>query len=167
MQHPGIVPVNEMHETEQEPFYTMRFAEGRTLALALAEYHRQPTPAALHDLLGVFVQVCNTLAYVHSRGVVHRDLKPANVVRGSFGEVVVLNWGLALVLGERCGVSPPVSVPPVWVDDPVRSKAARGTPGYMAPEQARGEIDRIDERADVFGLGAIFARSSPADAPKK
>jgi hypothetical protein len=91
LQHPGIVPVYEMLSSEQGPFYTMRFVEGRTLAGAIADYHRQPAPAALHDLLGVFVQVCNTLAYAHSRGVVHRDLKPANVELGSFGEVVVLD----------------------------------------------------------------------------
>ena len=154
LQHPGIVPVYEMLQSQQGPFYTMRFVEGRTLSQAIADYHRQPTPAALHDLLGVFVQVGNTLAYAHSRGVVHRDLKPANVILGSFGEVVVLDWGLAMVLGERRGVSPPVTA--VWVDDPVMSKAAGGTPGYMAPEQARGEIERLDERADVFGLGAIL-----------
>jgi serine/threonine-protein kinase len=155
LQHPGIVPVYEVLDSGQGPFYTMRFVEGRTLAQAVADYHRQPTPAALHDLLAVFVQVCQTLAYAHSRGVVHRDLKPANVVVGSFGEVVLLDWGLALVLASRGGERPEAGGA-VWVDDPVLSKAAGGTPGYMAPEQARGEIDAIDERADVFGLGAIL-----------
>jgi serine/threonine-protein kinase len=156
LQHPGIVPVYEMLQSESGPVYTMRFVEGRTLAQAIAECHRQPTPAALHDLLGAFAQVCNTLAYAHSKGVVHRDLKPANVLLGGFGEVVVLDWGLALVLASRERARRNETSTTVQVDDPVLSKAAGGTPAYMAPEQARGEIDRVDERADVFGLGGIL-----------
>jgi serine/threonine-protein kinase len=173
LQHPGVAPVYEMHDAGQGPFYTMRFVEGRTLAQALAAHHRPGSsdfaraehglgPEGPHALLGAFVQVANTLAYAHSRGVVHRDLKPANVVLGSFGEVVVLDWGLALVRGaDPAGAE----CPAVWVDDPVHSKAAGGTPGYMAPEQARGERDRIDERADVFGLGAILCEVLTGQPP--
>ncbi len=159
LEHPGIVPVYEVIEREGEaPAYTMRLVRGRTLTEAVREYHgRQAGNAVvLRDLLQAFVAVCNTLAYAHSRGVVHRDLKGSNVVLGPFGEVVVLDWGMAKVLAT--GESEERPVRPLAEGDLEATEAGRvgGTPGYMAPEQARGQAELIDRRTDVFGLGAVL-----------
>ena len=144
----------------------MKLVKGRTLAALLeaaARPGRRPAPVP-----GVFEQVCQTMAYAHARGVIHRDLKPSNVMVGAFGEVQVMDWGLAKVLAaggaaddERAERRRPTES----VIRTVRSGSAAdaslagsvlGTPAYMAPEQAGGEIDALDERADVFGLGAIL-----------
>ena len=169
LQHPGIVPVYELGtfpEPDRRPYFAMKLVKGRTLAALL---HERTDPA--HDLprfLSIFEQVCQTMAYAHARGVIHRDLKPSNVMVGSFGEVQVMDWGLAKVL-PRGGIADEAGAQPVQetVIMTVRSGSAGsgsesqagsvlGTPAYMAPEQARGEVERIDERADVFGLGAIL-----------
>jgi len=167
LQHPGIVPVYELGAfPDRRPFLAMKLVRGRTLAALLAE---RPDPS--HDLprfLAIFEQVCQTVAYAHARRVIHRDLKPSNVMVGSFGEVQVMDWGLAKVLTEG-GVADERRRPDLAVDatqvQTVRSEGSgseslagsvMGTPAYMAPEQARGEVDRLDERADVFGLGAIL-----------
>src|SRR5262249_24470863 len=148
LQHPGIVPVYTLGEAGPgRPYFTMKLVEGQTLAALLAE---RASPA--HDLtrfLKVFEQVCQTLAYAHSRGVIHRDLKPANVMVGAFGEVQVMDWGLARRLGATAEDGPAGSLV-----EPSRTGGGRvlGTPAYMAPEQARGEAERLDERCDVFGL---------------
>jgi eukaryotic-like serine/threonine-protein kinase len=167
LQHPGIVPVYELGTfPDRRPFLAMKLVRGRTLAALLGE---RPAPA--HDLprfLAVFEQVCQTVAYAHSRRVIHRDLKPSNVMVGSFGEVQVMDWGLAKVLPEG-GVADerkrPDGAEAVTQVRTLRTEGSGsnslagsvlGTLAYMAPEQARGEIDRVDERADVFGLGAIL-----------
>src|SRR5262245_45719339 len=164
LEHPGIVPVYDYgKQSTNQPFYTMRFVKGRTLTEAAREYqaHRasgQANPIELIALLNAFTTVCNTIAYAHSRGVIHRDLKGDNVILGDFGEVVVLDWGLAKVIGE----SDPV-------DDGEHERSHQigrveltnqgqtvGTPGYMAPEQAAGRPDLIDRRTDIYGLGALL-----------
>ncbi len=166
LQHPGIVPVYELGAfADQRPYFTMKLVKGRTLSALLAG-RQSPT----HDLprfLSVFEAVCQTLAYAHARGVIHRDLKPSNVMVGSFGEVQVMDWGLAKVLKEG-GVAdepPAQAAPEVSVIATVRSGSdvddsqagsVLGTPAYMAPEQAAGEVERVDRRADVFGLGSIL-----------
>jgi serine/threonine-protein kinase len=154
LQHPGIVPVYQLGECpDRRPYFTMKVVEGRTLADLLDD---RPSPR--HDLprfLTVFEQVCQTVAYAHSKGVVHRDLKPANVMVGAFGEVQVVDWGLAKVLTGAGGAAGEGA----WAE-PAAAADMRtgvvGTPAYMAPEQARGEVEAIDERADVFGLGGIL-----------
>lgn len=147
LQHPGIVPVYEMApENEDGPaYYTMRFVRGQTFTEAVRAHHeaRSPDRVGLIRLLGAFVRVCQTIAYAHTQGVVHCDLKGQNVILGDFGEVIVLDWGLASSIGEA--------------DYPGRvTRRLPGTPAYMAPEQARGQVDRLGPRTDIFGLGAIL-----------
>ncbi|HEY1377108.1 MAG TPA: serine/threonine-protein kinase, partial [Gemmataceae bacterium] len=173
LQHPGIVPVYELAPgaaaggpaDDDPPFYTMRLVQGRTLTEAIAAYHarraaRRASPVERATLLNAFVSVCHTVAYAHSKGVVHRDLKPENVVLGDYGEVVVLDWGFAKELaaadeatedGRLSATTPDAGRPA-----PHHSVAGQvlGTPAYMAPEQAAGEP--VDERSDVYGLGAIL-----------
>jgi WD40 repeat protein len=184
LQHPGIVPIHASGRLpDGRPFFTMKLVKGQTLAHLLRD---RGTPGAdasssLPRLLAIFEQVCQTMAYAHSRRVIHRDLKPANIMVGAFGEVQVMDWGLAKVLAsESAGVGrignlshgePPEEVPepimtetvslirPVQGDTPrssTQTGAAMGTWAYMPPEQARGEIDHLDECCDVFSLGAIL-----------
>ena len=161
MEHPGIVPVYELGRTKSGvPYYTMKFVRGsRTLATALAEVHDQPLESRL-ELLEPFLKICDTIRYAHSRRVMHRDLKPDNIALGEFGEVVVLDWGLAKLSGEEPG-----DLRSRWQGsvkafrDSTEMKtlsSAVGTPGYMAPEAAQGLTEVLDERSDVYSLGAIL-----------
>jgi serine/threonine-protein kinase len=176
LQHPGIVPVYELGTfPDRRPYFAMKLVKGETLASLL---QKRTGPA--HDLprfLAIFEQVCQTVAYTHARGVIHRDLKPSNVMVGSFGEVQVMDWGLAKVLPQG-GVADEGESQPIHetIIVTVRSGSSGtgsesqagsvlGTPAYMAPEQARGEMDRIDERADVFGLGAILCEVLTGQPP--
>jgi serine/threonine-protein kinase len=167
LQHPGIVPVYELGAFgPNQPYFTMKLVQGRTLAALLTE--RADPADDRPRFLGIFAQVCQTMAYAHARGVIHRDLKPSNIMVGAFGEVQVMDWGLAKVL-PRGGIAEqpqdPTDAAAARVIRTVRSgsdaDASRagsvlGTPAYMAPEQARGAVEGIDERADVFGLGSIL-----------
>jgi serine/threonine-protein kinase len=167
LQHPGIPPVHELGRLpDGRPYFAMKLVKGRTLADLLAG--RADLRQDLPRFLAIFEQVCQTVAYAHARGVIHRDLKPANVMVGSFGEVQVMDWGMAKVLsqGGDAGASPDRQVPEG--DTVIRTgrsgstaEASQpgtvlGTPSFMPPEQARGEVDQIDERADVFSLGAVL-----------
>jgi serine/threonine-protein kinase len=178
LQHPGVAPVHELGELpDGRPFFTMKQVMGQTLAELLpapqgvsaapARGQAGGLPAAAR-LLAVFAQVCQTMAYAHSRGILHRDLKPANVMVGAFGEVQVMDWGLAKVL-TGAGAAPRPSAPPgpplstvctVRTAQPeseqTEAGTVLGTPAYMPPEQARGEVELLDEHADVFGLGGIL-----------
>jgi serine/threonine-protein kinase len=172
LQHPGVVPVYEMGQLPDErPYFTMKLVKGQTLAKLLAE--RTAAGRDRPRLLKVFEQVCQAVAYAHARGVIHRDLKPANVMVGAFGEALVMDWGLAKVLPEGSAAD---ETEPRPTDGTVvrtgrggsattgragsRTQAGvvLGTPAYMAPEQARGEVDQLDERCDVFGLGGILCQ---------
>jgi serine/threonine-protein kinase len=162
LQHPGVVPVYELGQFDDgRPFFTMKLVKGRTLADLLKG--RASPQEDLPRFLGIFEQLCQTLAYAHSKGVIHRDLKPSNVMVGAFGEVQVMDWGLAKVLQAPRGADPESTLGTVI--GTVRSRATAdedgrtgvvGTPAYMAPEQARGPDAAVDERADVFGLGACL-----------
>jgi tetratricopeptide (TPR) repeat protein len=169
LQHPGVVPVHAVGRLpDGRPYFTMKLVRGRTLAQLLAE--RASPASELPRFVQVFEQVCQTVAYAHSNGVIHRDLKPANVMVGAFGEVQVMDWGLAKHLGEASGErQPPVDKQPgpngSGGPDATQEGTILGTPAYMAPEQARGEVGRLDERADVFGLGAILCEVLTGRAP--
>lgn len=160
LQHPNIVPVYEVIRGGR-PFYAMKLVDGETLSDAIQRHHAQLRAGhadrlSLPRLLNAFVNVCEALAYAHSRGVIHRDLKPQNVVLGGYGEVIVLDWGLAKVMGESDDDAPPIALSPDAQTDLTRAGATFGTPAYMAPEQAAGRIDLIDPRTDIFGLGAML-----------
>jgi serine/threonine-protein kinase len=166
LEHPGIIPVYELVRARdgRQPFYTMRFVKGRTLSAAARAYHdkrmaAQAVALELPALLNAFVTVCNTVAYAHSRGVIHRDLKGQNVILGDFGEVVVIDWGLAKLLGRPESEASAVAVvlDEAGADSGYTVQGqALGTPAYMAPEQAAGRLELIDRRTDVYGLGAIL-----------
>ena len=160
LQHPGIVPVYELGlDGEGQPYFSMKLVKGKTLAALLKEGE-----TSRRRLLTIFEQVCQTMAYAHARGVVHRDLKPANIMVGAFGEVQVVDWGFAKVLGQG-GIADERPRPDVSVIATVRSSgegsdsiagSVMGTPAYMPPEQALGQVEALDERSDVFALGAIL-----------
>jgi hypothetical protein len=173
LEHPGVVPVYELGrdpETDR-PFYVMRFIRGRTLTEVARAFHagRRPgwyEPMDLVRLLSAFVSVCNTIAYAHARGVLHRDLKGGNIILGEFGEVAVLDWGVAKRLDRGDDGEP---VPPDPGADPeateTRVGELVGTVAYMAPEQAEGRLDRVGPHSDVFGLGAILYEILTGHAP--
>ncbi len=162
LQHPGTVPVYEMGNTSDGcPYFSMKLVKGQTLATLLA--HRSSPAYELPRFLNIFEAVCQAVAYAHSKGVIHRDLKPGNIMVGAFGEVQVMDWGLAKVLrgdsedAER--TTPGTVVRTVRSDSTAEgdwTHGAVGTLAFMAPEQARGEQDAVDERADVFGMGAVL-----------
>jgi serine/threonine protein kinase len=133
LEHPGIVPVHDFGLlADGRLFYAMKRVRGERL-------DRWADGRGLHERLGAFLRICDAVAFAHAHGVVHRDLKPANVMVGEFGEVLVLDWGIARVRGESD-----------------TSGIVAGTPDYMAPEQVRGDRD-VDERADVFALGTMLS----------
>lgn len=161
LSHPGTVPVYEYNEGDDEPFYTMKFVSGRTLAEVIEEYHdrRRRGETGLADLVPLlqkFTAVCQTIAYAHSQRIVHRDVKGENVVVGEFGEVIVLDWGLAKRI-DPSRESTVTGLETDSTDSQVTMQGERlGTPVFMAPEQARGDIEAIDERTDVYQLAALL-----------
>jgi serine/threonine protein kinase len=152
LQHPSIVPVYEAGRWPGGvPFYAMKLVEGRSLDALIRGC---ADLAARLALLPHFIAVAEAVAYAHQQRVVHRDLKPANVLVGAFGETVVVDWGLARVLGQADGVEHGEEAGAVPLDGRTVSGTVLGTPHFMAPEQARGEA--VDERADVYALGAML-----------
>jgi serine/threonine-protein kinase len=152
LEHPGIVPVHEVGTLpDGRLFYTMRLVRGRRLD----DLVEQGAPR--EERLRAFERLCEAVAFAHAHGVIHRDLKPENVMVGAFGEVLVMDWGVAKV---RSG-GPDDAATRVEASRAPRRRvtaagAVLGTPGYMAPEQAQGEARRADERSDVYALGAVL-----------
>ena len=182
LEHPGVAPVHAVGETaDGRPCYSMRYIHGETFEQAIGAYHAdgKRSAAKLRELLVHFVTVCNTIAYAHSRGVLHRDLKPANIMIGPYGQTMVIDWGLAKhfqscpslredssseVIPSQCGLQTDTAVS---ADEVTRldiefeqlqtaSGEIVGTPAYMSPEQASGQIAQISACTDVFGLGAVL-----------
>jgi tRNA A-37 threonylcarbamoyl transferase component Bud32/tetratricopeptide (TPR) repeat protein len=166
LSHPGVVPIHGLiWDRHGQPWYVMRFVEGRTLARAIDDYHNPSAtapddrPLAFRELLTRFVAVCDAIAFAHSRDVVHRDLKPANVILGEYGETIVLDWGLATTT-----LTPLADQPPDHLAPPLAHEAeplthdghALGTPAYMSPEQAKGLPAMNRPASDIYGLGAIL-----------
>jgi formylglycine-generating enzyme required for sulfatase activity/tRNA A-37 threonylcarbamoyl transferase component Bud32 len=166
LEHPGIVPVYGLGQyADGRPFYAMRFIRGDSLQEAIAQFHgtKQSRPPGertlgLRKLLGRFLDVCNAIAYAHSRGVLHRDLKPGNILVGKYGETLVVDWGLAKVLGRSELESSEGLLPPSTSGDSALTQAgtALGTPAYMSPEQAAGRLDQLGPTSDVYSLGATL-----------
>ena len=169
LEHPGIVPVHDAGTLpDGRTFYCMKLVEGQTL-------DRYVRKLPLRERLRLFQRIAEPLAFAHSRGIIHRDLKPANVMVGAFGEVLIMDWGLAKVL-DSTAVSPPGlkqvsgheftradqdslkpgALAPANALTTTAHGAILGTPGYMAPEQERGEVNLIDQRTDVFALGSVL-----------
>ncbi len=168
LEHRGIVPVYSLGRFENgRPFYAMRFVSGTSLKDAIAEFHeaefRDPAGVdrslELRRLLGRFVDVCNTVAYTHSRGVLHRDLKPGNIILDEYGETLVVDWGLAKTgaVDVDCAVKG-VTLPPVSTSSNPYTWAGTtmGTPGFMSPEQATGRLSELGPASDVYSLGATL-----------
>lgn len=179
LDHPGVVPVHELGVNgEGRIFFTMRRVRGRDLREILHCVHYRLNDWSETRALTVILRVCEAVAFAHSRGVIHRDLKPANVMVGEFGEVLVMDWGLARVLGreERAGTGGESggSLNTVLGDERTRSPESNlvtlngevlGTPAYMAPEQAQGDVNRLSQRSDVYAIGAMLYHLLAHEAP--
>ncbi|HEY1381031.1 MAG TPA: serine/threonine-protein kinase, partial [Gemmataceae bacterium] len=164
--HPSIVPVYDLGELpDGRPFFVMKLIHGQTLAALLAA---RATPAEdLPRWVRVFEGVCGAVAFAHANGVIHRDLKPSNVMLDEFAVVQVMDWGIAKVLAgapKRAPISPNPAPRPAGIGGATTGAGdldtlpgqMKGTPAFMAPEQARGEVDRVGKASDVFGLGGIL-----------
>jgi serine/threonine protein kinase len=158
LEHPGIAPVHDVGVLpDGRVFYVMKRVRGERLD----SFARGARSRA--ELLRVFRQVCDAVAFAHAAGVIHRDLKPQNVMLGAFGEVLVLDWGVAKLRGQPAG---PISMSGVCAAaEDTATGAVMGTPGYMAPEQLTGRSAAVDERTDVFGLGGILCFLLTGDHP--
>jgi serine/threonine-protein kinase len=162
LEHPSIIPIHELVTTEDRASFSMRLIRGQTLLEALAVWSALPDETdALYRVLNVFLRVCDAVAFAHSRGVVHGDIKPENVMVGAFGEVYLVDWGVASLIPTASGEALEVSVS----SERLTRSGVRGTPAYMAPEQAKGALPEIGERTDVFGLGALLYFILTGQAP--
>jgi serine/threonine protein kinase len=158
LEHPSIVPVHDVGELpDGRVFYAMKFVQGQRLD----EYAK--AESALPNRLRIFQKICEAVAFAHANGVIHRDLKPENIMVGAFGEVLVMDWGLAKILAENIDLKAKSETPrsangtiSLITPNETQHGMVMGTPAYMAPEQKRGEIDQIDQRTDVYALGVIL-----------
>jgi serine/threonine protein kinase len=158
LEHPSIVPIHDCGILADGRFYyAMKLVRGQRLDEPGA------VPAGLTERLQLFLKICDAVAFAHAQGVIHRDLKPQNIMRGAFGEVLVLDWGIAKQLEEPNPMST-AAVAPALPSQTAHGTVA-GTPGYMAPEQARGDVSLVDQRADVYALGALLHFLLTGDAP--
>ena len=158
LEHPHIVPVHDLGlAPDGRPYFTMKLLAGETLEAVLARLRQgdaatlaaHPLPA----LLDIFVRVCEAVAFAHSRGIIHRDIKPANVQIGDYGEVRLIDWGLAKSIGDPAD---PSDLPDLPDSSATLAGTVKGTPGYMAPEQAAGRGTTADVRTDTYALGALL-----------
>jgi serine/threonine protein kinase len=186
LDHPGIVPVHELGlDSTGRVFFTMKLVKGRDLKSIFELVFTGREDWNETRALTVLLKVCEALAYAHKKGVIHRDLKPANVMVGAFGEVYVMDWGLARVLGREdthdLRLQPEPGASSLRTERKEEREEAPdsplftmdgdvvGTPCYMPPEQARGEVERLGPRADVYAIGAmlyhLLARQMPYTSP--
>ena len=170
LEHPGIVPVYSLGtDSDRKPFYAMRFVKGDRLKDAIERLHKSDWSSkealkerrlTLRNLLNRLVAVCNAVAYAHSRGVLHRDLKPSNILLGPYGETLLVDWGLAKVVGREepksAGGEATLRPSSSSGSGETQPGSAIGTPAYMSPEQAESKHDRLGPGTDVYGLGATL-----------
>lgn len=167
LEHPGIVPIYGLGTyANGRPFYAMRFIQGESLQHAIQEYFQSQSDkklgyqsVAFRRLLGRYLDVCQAVGFAHSRGVLHRDLKPGNVMLGKHGETLVVDWGLAKLtssIQENPAPKEGIEIMAGTGSEQTLPGSAIGTPGYMSPEQAQGEIAQLGPATDVYGLGAIL-----------
>lgn len=149
LEHPNIVPVHELAIDDRGiPYFTMKLIQGQSFDKWLRDRSRPlGSTERLEEGLEIFLKVCDAVAYAHHRGVIHRDLKPDNIMVAGFGQVYLMDWGLARLSRTR---------PASGANSQMEAPGPTGTPGYMAPEQARGNPVEMDERSDIFGLGAVL-----------
>lgn len=172
LEHPGIVPVYGLGQyADGRPYYAMRFIRGDSLHDAIEKFHKEESASrdpgeralALRQLLGRFIDVCQAIEYAHSRGILHRDLKPGNIMLGKYGETLVVDWGLAKPVGQtehmpersRSAVDEGV-LAPAMTGAATMMGCAVGTPHYMSPEQAAGQLDLLGPASDVYSLGGTL-----------
>jgi serine/threonine protein kinase len=167
LEHPGVVPVHDVGVLpDGTAFYTMKRVEGMVLTDWLDG--RAGSPAHRFETIQLFLKICDTMAFAHSRGVIHRDLKPRNIMVGTYGEVLVMDWGLAKALGgaardHEAGAGPTrISS---GSDHETVAGTSVGSPAYMSPEQALGQVELVDHRSDVYGLGVILYEMLAAVSP--
>jgi eukaryotic-like serine/threonine-protein kinase len=166
LEHPGVVPVYGLGvDAVGRPYYAMRFINGDSLKAAIAQFHEDQKPRLdagrrsleLRKLLRRFVDVCNAIDYAHSRGVIHRDIKPANIILGRHGETIVVDWGLAKSVGRTDPSTGEQTIAPSSSgSSETLPGSALGTPAYMSPEQARGDLTHVSPRSDIYSLGATL-----------
>jgi serine/threonine-protein kinase len=160
LEHPNIIPVHEMGLSEDgQIYFVMKKVEGRSLGQVIAALRAgdEDTEAVWgrHRLLTAFSQVCNAVAYAHDRGVLHRDLKPDNIMLGPFGQVLLMDWGVARLMGDTSEAAVSEAIDKLTVAHTMDG-AAIGTPGFMSPEQSQGRLHLLDGRSDVWSLGAVL-----------
>ncbi len=163
LEHPGIVPIYGLgNYPDGRPYYAMRFIRGVSLKEKIAEFHSAArlSSRAIRELLGNLIDVCQAVHFAHSKGVIHRDIKPANIMIGDFGETLVVDWGLAKIVGTAepvDGMSEiALSSPDLTNSTNTIAGSAMGTPQFMSPEQARGEWKDIGPTSDIYSLGATL-----------
>ena len=168
LEHPNIVPIHDIGtDVNGSPYFTMKYLRGHSLAVVLKKLNNGDqeslTKYTLPRLLRTFVKVANAMAFAHSKQIIHLDLKPENIHLGEFGEVLVLDWGLAKFIGKEDDFEEVIDTPDKFdkINEETQSMmtldgVAKGTPGYMAPEQAAGKNKEKDERTDIYALGCIL-----------
>ncbi|MDD7983692.1 serine/threonine-protein kinase [Lentisphaera marina] len=162
LEHPNIMPVYDAgHDSDGRPFYTMKLLKGQTLAKFIQKLKDNQSSSSFENMIEILIKVCDAISCAHEQDIIHRDLKPDNIMIGDFGEVLVLDWGLAKIPNKKDTAIDSLS--PSTPSEFSQMGAVIGTPAYMAPEQAQGK--EVDPRADIYSLGALLQTMLTFDPP--